>query len=32
MRGAREVLEQGTFGYADEALDAATLNRIFAPG
>jgi 2-methylisocitrate lyase-like PEP mutase family enzyme len=31
VRGAREVLEQGTFGYADEALEAATLNGIFAP-
>jgi 2-methylisocitrate lyase-like PEP mutase family enzyme len=31
MRGAREVLEQGTFGYADGALQAAELNRIFAP-
>ncbi|MBW8899173.1 MAG: isocitrate lyase/phosphoenolpyruvate mutase family protein [Massilia sp.] len=31
MRGAREVLEQGTFGYADGALQAAELNRIFTP-
>jgi 2-methylisocitrate lyase-like PEP mutase family enzyme len=31
VRGAREVLEQGTFGYADGALQAAELNRIFAP-
>ena len=31
MRGAREVLEQGTFGYADGALLAAELNRIFTP-
>jgi 2-methylisocitrate lyase-like PEP mutase family enzyme len=31
MRGAREVLEQGTFGYADDALAAADLNRIFTP-
>jgi 2-methylisocitrate lyase-like PEP mutase family enzyme len=31
VRAAREVLEQGTFAYADDALDAATLNRIFAP-
>ena len=31
MRGAREVLEQGTFGYAEGALQAAELNRIFAP-
>jgi 2-methylisocitrate lyase-like PEP mutase family enzyme len=32
MRAAREVLEQGTFAYADDALPAAELNRIFAPG
>jgi 2-methylisocitrate lyase-like PEP mutase family enzyme len=31
MRAAREVLEQGTFAYADDALPAAELNRIFAP-
>jgi 2-methylisocitrate lyase-like PEP mutase family enzyme len=31
MRGAREVLEQGTFGYADGTLQAAELNRVFAP-
>jgi 2-methylisocitrate lyase-like PEP mutase family enzyme len=31
MRGAREVLEHGTFGYAYGALQAAELNRIFAP-
>jgi 2-methylisocitrate lyase-like PEP mutase family enzyme len=31
MRGAREVLELGTFGYADGTLQAAELNRVFAP-
>jgi 2-methylisocitrate lyase-like PEP mutase family enzyme len=29
VRDAREVLEQGTFAYADQALPAAHLNRIF---
>jgi 2-methylisocitrate lyase-like PEP mutase family enzyme len=29
MRDAREVLEQGTFTYADQALPAAELNRVF---
>ena len=29
VRDAREVLEQGTFGYADHALPAAELNRVF---
>ena len=31
VRGAREILEQGTFAYADDALSGADLNRIFAP-
>jgi 2-methylisocitrate lyase-like PEP mutase family enzyme len=31
VRGAREVLEQGTFAYVDDALPGADLNRIFAP-
>ena len=31
VRGAREILEQGTFAYADDALPGADLNRIFAP-
>jgi 2-methylisocitrate lyase-like PEP mutase family enzyme len=31
MRGAREMLDHGTFGYAAEAMHAADLNRIFAP-
>ncbi|MVW59797.1 isocitrate lyase/phosphoenolpyruvate mutase family protein [Massilia sp. NEAU-DD11] len=29
VRDAKEVLEQGTFGYADDALPAAELNRVF---
>jgi 2-methylisocitrate lyase-like PEP mutase family enzyme len=31
LRAAREVLEQGTFGYVTDAMPAAELNRIFAP-
>jgi 2-methylisocitrate lyase-like PEP mutase family enzyme len=31
MRGAREMLDHGSFGYAAEAMQAADLNRIFAP-
>lgn len=31
MRGAREMLDHGTFGYAAEAMHAGDLNRIFAP-
>jgi len=31
MRGALEVLERGTFGYADGVLLATELNRVFAP-
>jgi 2-methylisocitrate lyase-like PEP mutase family enzyme len=31
VRGAREILEQGTFAYAYDALPGADLNRIFAP-
>jgi len=31
MRGAREMLDHGTFGYAAEAMQAVDLNRIFAP-
>jgi 2-methylisocitrate lyase-like PEP mutase family enzyme len=29
VRDAREVREKGTFGYADDALPAAELNRVF---
>jgi 2-methylisocitrate lyase-like PEP mutase family enzyme len=30
VRAARDVLEQGTFGYADHALPGAELNRVFS--
>jgi len=31
VRGAREMLDHGTFGYAAEAMQAGDLNRIFTP-